>query len=204
MDAITLPDVRCGHGRPSRVVLIPRRWNQARGRFHGRRGLTSPVPRGEREAAVKTIAQGRPVVVAEPVVACVRKVHFLCTQGSRVRPASGLPCALSCSRTRCLQDPDTFAPRECGVVRRLSSPAKAGDPVFQRQSSSAEKPRRTGCPGQAGARQRSKWSRWRIKAQFCNRTPSIATVALELASGTLDSSMSWRSVPLIQRLRVIL
>src|SRR5262249_5522822 len=53
-------------GRPSRVVLVPRRWDQVRGRFHGRRGLTSPVPRGERGAAVNTIAQGRPDVSAYP------------------------------------------------------------------------------------------------------------------------------------------
>jgi len=60
MDAITLPDVRCDGGRPSRVVLIPRRWDQARGPVHERRWLTSPEHRGEHEAAVKTIAQGRP------------------------------------------------------------------------------------------------------------------------------------------------
>jgi len=41
-------------------------------------------------------------------------------------------------------------------------------------------------------------------AQFCNLTPNSATIALELDSGTLDSRTSWRSVPLIQRLRVIL
>jgi hypothetical protein len=35
---------------------------------------------------------------AVPVVACVRKVHVLCTQGSRVQPASGIPCALSVER----------------------------------------------------------------------------------------------------------
>jgi hypothetical protein len=45
-------------GRPSRVVLISRRWDQARGRIHRRRRLSSPVLRGEHEAAVKTIAQG--------------------------------------------------------------------------------------------------------------------------------------------------
>ena len=32
----------------------------------------------------------------------------------------------------------------------LSSPAKAGDPVFQRQQCVAEKPRVTGSPGRAG------------------------------------------------------
>jgi len=36
----------------------------------------------------------------------------------------------------------------------LSSPGSTGDPVFQRQSCMSEEPRRTGCPGQAGARQR--------------------------------------------------
>jgi len=65
------------------------------GRFATRRWLKSPVHRGEYGAAVNTIAQGMSVVPAEPVVACVRKVHSLCTQGSRVRPASGIPCALS-------------------------------------------------------------------------------------------------------------
>jgi hypothetical protein len=49
-------------GRPSRVVLISRRWDQAsRGTYRGkRRWLTSPVHRGEHEAAVNTIARGMP------------------------------------------------------------------------------------------------------------------------------------------------
>src|SRR5581483_5654503 len=41
----------------------------------------------------KPIAQGTPVVRL-PCVACVRKMHFLCMQDPRVRPASGVPCAL--------------------------------------------------------------------------------------------------------------
>ena len=44
-------------------------------------------------------------------------------------------------------------PRRYGKVYQrpqLSSPAKAGDPVFQRRKLLTEKPRRTGSPGQAG------------------------------------------------------
>jgi len=77
----------CGPDSPmlesSLSMMIDRRW-----------WLTSPVHQGEREAAVKTIAQGNAGCFGCPVVACVRKVHFLCTQGSRVQPASGIPCAL--------------------------------------------------------------------------------------------------------------
>jgi hypothetical protein len=42
----------------------------------------------------KTIARGMPVVSAEPVLLACAKCTLLCTQGSRVRPASGIPCAL--------------------------------------------------------------------------------------------------------------
>jgi hypothetical protein len=77
----------CGPDTPmlvsSSVRRIAERW-----------WLTSPVHQGERGAAVKTIAQGMPDCLGCPVAACVRKVHLLCTQGSRVRPASGIPCAL--------------------------------------------------------------------------------------------------------------
>jgi hypothetical protein len=89
-------------GRPSRVVLIPRRCPDAgikscetyrRATVANTPGTPAVHP-GERGAAVKTIAQGMPDDLAEPDVACVRKVQFLCTQGARVRPAPGIPCAL--------------------------------------------------------------------------------------------------------------
>jgi len=60
----------------------------------GRRGLKSPVPRGEPAISRNTIAQGVPVVSAALWFLACAKVHFFCTQGSRVRPASGIPCAL--------------------------------------------------------------------------------------------------------------
>jgi hypothetical protein len=79
-------------GRPSRVVLISRRWDQACGRRIRRRWrLSSPALQGEREAAVKTIARGMPVVPAEPVVTaacyfcCRRAMGAACTRHS-LRP----------------------------------------------------------------------------------------------------------------------
>jgi hypothetical protein len=88
-------------GRSSRVVLSPRRWGQALRvgdvgpdgptRRARRRWLTSPVHRGERGAAVKTIARGMPVVPAEPVVTaacfpyCRRAMGAACIRHS-LRP----------------------------------------------------------------------------------------------------------------------
>jgi hypothetical protein len=60
----------------------------------GRRRLTSPVLRGDHGATVNTIAQGVPAVPAALWFLACAKCTFLCTQGSRVRPASGAPCAL--------------------------------------------------------------------------------------------------------------
>lgn len=46
--------------------------------------------------------------------------------------ASGIPCALSLSRADVLAKPGQIMPRECALTPPpLSSPAKAGDPVFQ-------------------------------------------------------------------------
>jgi hypothetical protein len=46
--------------RSSRVVLIPRRWDQTAQEIARRRGLESPVPRGEHGVSRKAIAQGVP------------------------------------------------------------------------------------------------------------------------------------------------
>ena len=45
-----------------------------------------------------TIAQGTPVVPAALTLLACAMCTFLCTQGSRVRPASGIPCALLIER----------------------------------------------------------------------------------------------------------
>ena len=78
-----------------------------------RRWPKSPEHRGEREAAVPTIARGMPDVSAEPVVpaACI-----FFAGGPWVRPAPGIPRAL------CLEEGGPSAklghlmPRECETV----------------------------------------------------------------------------------------
>jgi hypothetical protein len=98
--------MRAGSVRSSRVVLIPRRWGQVRRSRGGRRrGLRSPVPRGERGAAVKTIAQGVPVRFGFACGEfCSCGPLFFPHTGLRVRPAPGIPCALTSRGTTILQD----------------------------------------------------------------------------------------------------
>ncbi len=67
------------------------------------------------------------------------------------------------------------------------------DKHFSKKMDCRVKPGNDGC-----ALRRSRAS------QFCSRTPSITTVEAELLPARLESRMSRRSVPLIQRLRVIL
>src|SRR5581483_11574791 len=83
------------------------------GTFRRATETNSPVLRGERGATVNTIARGMPVVPAEPVLlACVMRTLF-CTQGSRVRPASGIPRALFYSRAMASAALGQIMPREC-------------------------------------------------------------------------------------------
>src|SRR5581483_11348255 len=85
-------------------VMPGRRWR-----------LTSPVLQGEREAAVKTIAQGMPFVSALPVyLVCILSLSAHKACGCGQRPAFPAPsCFL---RTRFPQDSDASAPRERGGV----------------------------------------------------------------------------------------
>jgi hypothetical protein len=53
-----------------------------------------PDTPGRARSSRNTIAQGTPVVSAALSLLACANVHSLCTQGSRVRPASGVPCAL--------------------------------------------------------------------------------------------------------------
>ena len=99
----------CGPDSPtlesSLSMMIGRRW-----------WLTSPAHQGEREAAVKTIAQGMPgVSAALSLLACAKCTFFARkARGCGQHPAFPAP---SCFRGRkFLQGPDAFAPRECAVV----------------------------------------------------------------------------------------
>ena len=104
---------RCA--RSSRVVLAPRSWCHACVGAHAPRGQRwpeSPAHRGEREAAVKTIARGMP--------GCSRlnlwylPPAFFSAGGPWVRPAPGIPRALFKERAGQQQSSDATARREIG------------------------------------------------------------------------------------------
>ena len=138
MDAVVSQDVRHSCVRSSRVVLIPRRWDQVSGvamsalrarhaEIRSRRGLASPVPRGEHGVSRKAIAQGVPDCFGEPVVttclcaaypfsahkaagaACTRhslrplfsEGHCRCTTRAKSRRGNAVACLRRCRRPAC-------------------------------------------------------------------------------------------------------
>jgi hypothetical protein len=60
MDAVVSQDVRHSCVRSSRVVLIPRRWDQASGDYPFAMVAKEPGHQGERGVSRKAIAQGVP------------------------------------------------------------------------------------------------------------------------------------------------
>jgi len=99
---------RCA--RRNRVVLISRRWDQVSRSIREATVAIKPRSPGRARISRKAIARGMPVAPAEPVVtaAC-----FFVAGGPWVRPASGIPRALSSSRDVVRQDSGAHAPREC-------------------------------------------------------------------------------------------
>jgi hypothetical protein len=87
MDAAVCQTSAYCRGRPSRVVPIPRRWDQPLGLITGPAGrwLSSPGHRREREAAINTSARGMPACFGQPVVTNSRDYHF-------TREAPGAAC----------------------------------------------------------------------------------------------------------------
>ncbi len=121
--------------RRNRAVPIPRRWDQALRDEHKATAANKPgTPRRSRISR-QTIAQGTPVVAAALSLLACAKCTFLCTQGSRVRPASGVPCALYCWRDDVVVKLGQFVSRECESVsrrhceerKRRSNPDHRGD-----------------------------------------------------------------------------
>ncbi len=82
------------HVRSSRVVLTPRCWCPAQCAQARCRAWwpTSPAHQGDREAAVQTVAQGRPGVSGCTCGTC--RLHFFEQAGHGRQPTPGLPCAL--------------------------------------------------------------------------------------------------------------
>src|SRR6201999_2599717 len=85
--------------RSSRVVLIPRRWNQVNRDDLFATGANKPgTPRRARSNR-KPIAQGVPDRFGQPVVTtCSYAAYPFLRARLRVRPAPGIPCALFISR----------------------------------------------------------------------------------------------------------
>jgi hypothetical protein len=81
--------------RRKRVVPIPRCRDQPLGQEPGGTVARSPAHRGEHAIRRKAIAQGMSDVSAALSLLACAKCSFLCTQELRVRPAPGIPCALS-------------------------------------------------------------------------------------------------------------
>jgi hypothetical protein len=98
MDASSVQDEARSMRRRNRAVPIPRRWDQAlRGERKATVARKPGTPRRSRISR-KTIAQGMPDCLGCPVLlACAKCISF-CTQDKRVRPASGIPCALLIER----------------------------------------------------------------------------------------------------------
>ncbi len=97
-----------------------------------RRGLSSPAPRGERGAAVKTIARGMPVVSAEPVVTaacfscCRRAMGAACIRHS-LRPPSF-------EGTWTMQDPGRSCRGKASVCERDPGPISHRPQLLSRMS----------------------------------------------------------------------
>ena len=84
--------------RRNRAVPISRRWDQALRDEREATVANKPgTPRRPRISR-QPIAQGTPVVSAALWFLACAEMHLFCTQGSRVRPASGVPCALLMKR----------------------------------------------------------------------------------------------------------
>jgi hypothetical protein len=141
VDARALLDGQQSSGRPSRVVLAPRRWCQVR-KARALRAMVANKPGTPRRSRSnrKTIAQEMPGNPGEPVVNTLVCLFTHLHARLWVHRAPGISCALIYRREgRLMHNPGEAAPRECfwlfenWISFSLSSPAKAGDPVFQRR-----------------------------------------------------------------------
>jgi hypothetical protein len=114
-----------GADEQRRVVPIPRCWDQASRRCARRRWLESPAHRGEHAISRKPLrGECRAFRLNLSLLACAECTIF-CTQGSRVRPASGIPCALSLSRVS--DDARLGRNRVARTRERVRSPDERSD-----------------------------------------------------------------------------
>jgi hypothetical protein len=121
---------------------------------------------------------GMPGDSGGPVVATLVCVTTLCARGCG---CSGHPAFPTPSVGRKIHAQlGRIAPRDRKVaspILQLSSPAKAGDPVFRDASDGIEKPRRTGYPAGACHRARRRETRWRGMTTSCGAALSFSSGA---------------------------
>src|SRR5258706_16083014 len=157
--------------------------------------------RGEREVSRKTIARGMPGRSGVTVVTTLVCLFFYTRGCGRIaRPAFPAPSDPTMGRTfpiklarKARRDREAVSAnvRCLKIEIRLSSSAKADDPVFQRCCDRIQRPRRTGCPAFAGhdgrcggdaARQCDSLLLLRLLAtdglQFCKHRIDVEVVAL--------------------------
>jgi hypothetical protein len=116
-------------GRPNRVVLTPRRWCQVRATERGRRWPKGPEHRGEHEATVKTIAQGKSDCLRWT---CMLVCVFLCKFAHETAGAARIRLSLrplTGEGGKLLVKPGRHAPRERGGLPCLFRRSKEGRSV---------------------------------------------------------------------------
>jgi hypothetical protein len=108
---VSVVDERCSCGRRSRVVLVPRRWDQALWCAR-RRWLKSPVHRGEHEAAVNTNRAGKAGSLRLNLW-CLTRVLTYCTRGRGCNQHPAFPAPDFWRDDDDDANPDAIAPRKC-------------------------------------------------------------------------------------------
>src|SRR5438445_13759050 len=149
MDARAATDV-CGSSvRRSRVVLTPRCWRQAGGRYPAGDGGKRAVHRGERAISRKAIAQGRPECSRCPVCSCAflfaqiaRETAGAASTRSSLRPlfrrgqeVAGKP------RTQCAARSRHYIHRHCERSEAIHSAAGGEMDCFAALAMTAKKSR---------------------------------------------------------------
>jgi hypothetical protein len=113
-------------GRPSRVVLAPRRWCQVCGTTVPRAMVANkPGTPGRARSNRNTIAQGMPVCFRRTCGEYARMLCFYLHARLRVRQASGIPCALLIEGVRNFWQSSGAWRREIAEACLLPSPQRA-------------------------------------------------------------------------------
>jgi hypothetical protein len=160
-----------------------------------RRRQESPILRGEREVRRKAIAQGMSDRLRCPVCSCAHFLRAYCTRDRGCSAHPAFPAPSDFKARNFLANLGRVAPRERNSMSGLTIIASSNTAVIARHSrrrtaslplaydratqysrggsDNAEKPRRTGSPGQAGRRQSCCGGNGVGRRQRPNRAPAV-------------------------------